>query len=99
MSAADSLKFDKDAMQQSSKTLAEARSAIASQLAGLTAMSARIGGEWTGEANLAFTRAHAKWDAEFARMSSTLETIADGLDAAAQRYDRVEKANGRRWPG
>ena len=44
MSAADSLKFDKDAMQQSSKTLAEARSAIASQLAGLTAMSARIGG-------------------------------------------------------
>jgi len=93
------LRFDKEALTQSSRTLAEARSAIAGHLAELVSTSNRLNSQWTGEANEAFTTAHAKWDAEFERMSTILETISDGLNTAALGYDRAEKANGRRWPG
>jgi len=99
MADADFLKFDKEALIQSSRTLAEARAAIAGQLAALNSTSSTLSAQWTGEANEAFTTAHAKWDTEFERMSTILETISTGLDKAAQGYDRAEKANGSRWPG
>ena len=98
MGAGDFLKFDKDALQESSSTLADASAGIGRELSGLASTAANLSGQWTGEANEAFTTAQAKWDDAFQKLTAILDSATQALDSAAQLYARSEKANGLHWP-
>jgi WXG100 family type VII secretion target len=98
MGAGDFLKFDKDALLQSSSTLNEASAAIGKELSGLASTASNLSAQWTGEANEAYTVAQAKWDDAFQKLTAILDATTQALDGAAQLYGRSEKANGLHWP-
>lgn len=98
MTSAEYLMFTPDSLSESSKRIEQARVSIGRSLDDLSSQATMLNGQWTGEANEAFTAAHAKWAAEFDRMNGILNHVVSALTVAADDYAEVEKENESRWP-
>lgn len=93
------LRVDHGSLEAAAQDLAAAASAIDDRLQRLQAELAPLRAEWTGEAQVAYLSAQARWDAAMREMRSVLATSAVDVSRANADYRSADLRGARAFGG